>query len=104
SVLPPLVPTGALRAPGSNALAFVFHSFIDELALAAGRDPVQFRLDLLGEPRTVSEPDGKAAYDAARMRAVLERVAERSEWKRARPGGTGLGVAFHFSHQGYFAE
>ena len=105
SVLPPLVPTGALRAPGSNALAWVFHSFIDELAVAAARDPVRFRLDLLGDPRVVSEPDGKAAYDAGRMRAVLERVAERSGWgKRTLAKGTGLGAAFHYSHLGYFAE
>jgi len=105
SVLPPLVPTGALRAPGSNALAFVFHSFIDELATAADRDAVRFRIDLLGDPRVVAEPDGKAAYDAGRMRGVLERVAEKSGWgKRTLPSGTGLGVAFHYSHLGYFAE
>jgi len=53
----------------------------------------------------VSEPDGKAAYDAGRMRAVLERVAERSGWgQHASVPGIGRGVAFHYSHLGYYAE
>ena len=94
------VPTGPLRAPRSNGLAFVYQSFIDELADAAGVDPVQFRLDLLDG----AGPD--MAMDAARMRAVLERVAEVSDWssREALPAGTGMGVAFHFSHRGYVAE
>lgn len=105
SVLPPLFPTGALRAPGSNALAFVFHSFIDELALSAGVDPVQFRLTLLGDRLEVAEPDGRGRYDAERMATVLETVAARSGWgKRRLPAGSGMGVAFHYSHLGYFAE
>jgi len=104
SVMPLGVPTGPLRAPGSNAFAWVFQSFIDELAYAAARDPLKFRLDLLGEARVVANPDGGAAYDAGRMRGVVQLVAEKAGWGRRLPKGSGLGIAFHFSHRGYLAE
>jgi isoquinoline 1-oxidoreductase beta subunit len=99
SVMPLMLKTGALRAPGANSQCFVMQSFIDELAHAAGKDPVAFRLDLLNAPGTHEH------YDVARMRGALEAVAERSGWgKRKLPSGTAMGVAFQYSFQGYFAH
>ena len=106
SLIPFGIPTGALRAPGSNGIAFAVQSFIDELAHAAGKDPVAFRLDLLANTPLPMEGRG-LPFDAGRMRGVLELVAERSDWRAERrrlPRGTGVGVGFHFSHRGYFAE
>lgn len=106
SVMPLGVPTGPLRAPGSNALSWVMQSFIDELAEAAGRDPLDFRLDLLANDGIVADDNPQGGrYDAARMRGVLEAVAERSGWRdRPRTPGRGMGIAFHYSHRGFFAE
>ena len=104
STIPLGVPTGPMRAPGSNAIAFVNQSFIDELAQAAGADPLAFRMKLLGDAPMVGT--GPAAYNAGRMKGVLAAVEKMSGWagRSKLPEGTGMGVAFHFSHLGYFAE
>jgi isoquinoline 1-oxidoreductase beta subunit len=91
-------------------VAWVYQSFIDELAHAAGKDPLQFRLDLMATPRTKPAQDG---FSGERMSACLREVAKRSGWadKQGNPKGlppqktgTAMGVACHFSHRGYFAE
>jgi isoquinoline 1-oxidoreductase subunit beta len=116
------MPTGPMRAPGSNAHAFVFQSFMDEVAHAAGKDPLQHLIDLYAEERAAPPPPapprkGPPAgggggfgnlgppFSGKRAQGVLEMVREKSGWgKRQLPQGTGMGVAFYYSHLGYFAE
>jgi len=96
------VPTGALRAPGTNGVSFVMQGFIDEIAVAAGKDPLQYRLDLLASP---AGGDPGAGFNPARARGVLEAVRDMSGWNNrgSLPKGTGMGVAFQYAHSGYVA-
>jgi len=98
------MPTGPLRAPTSNAVSFVHQSFIDEMAIAAGKDPLEFRLELLALP--VPAGATRAGMNGPRMAEVLKVLRDRSGWanRGSLPKGTGMGVAFYFSHQGYFAQ
>jgi isoquinoline 1-oxidoreductase beta subunit len=116
STQPLMLRTGALRAPGDNAYCWVAQSFLDEVACAAGCDPLEFQLDLLsnkkvpwnsGEHDAVGdhEPTGPSVLIPARFKGVLELVAEKSGWaKRAKEPGRGMGIAAWFCHLGYFAE
>ena len=105
SIISTIVPTGPLRAPGSNGLAFVMQSFIDELAHAGGRDPLEFRLELLGDDRMVAASGSRGpTYDTGRMKGVLRKVGEISGWGKKLPKGRGQGIAFHFSHSSYVAQ
>jgi isoquinoline 1-oxidoreductase beta subunit len=116
SMQPLMLRTGALRAPGDNAYCWVAQSFLDEMAAAAGRDPLEFQLELLsntpppwnsGEHDAVGdhEPTGQAVLIPERFKGVLELVAEKSGWaKRSKEPGRGMGIAAWFCHLGYFAE
>ena len=113
TVLPLASTLGWLRAPINNAFAFVTQGFIDECAHAAGRDALEYRRALLGEARSIAmaaeggaegAENGGTPYHTGRMRGVLDKAAAMAGWGRALPPGRGMGIAFHFSHLGYFAN
>ncbi len=104
---PAKVRIGWLRSVANVYHAFAIQSFAGELASAAGRDPKDFLLELIGPPRLVDPNDEGAEYDnygdsldeypidTGRLANVVRFVAERAEWDRARPKGRGLGIAVH---------
>ncbi|MFT4025820.1 MAG: molybdopterin-dependent oxidoreductase [Novosphingobium sp.] len=100
------IPTGPMRAPFSNAIAFASQSFLDEVALAAGKDLPALMIELLGSPRELpSARPGRAGFHTGRARGVIEKAVAMSGWnKRKKAKGTGYGLAFYYSHAGYFAE
>ena len=110
SAIPLMLRTGYLRAPGGNAYAWVGQSFLDELAVAAGRDPLEFQLELLSNPMVPvpgeeNKPKGPRDLNPERFKGVLRLVAEKSNWAhRKREPGRGMGIACYFCHLGYFAE
>jgi isoquinoline 1-oxidoreductase subunit beta len=105
---------GWLRSVANIYHAFAVQSFADELAHAAGRDPLEYLLDLIGKPRTidfknVDYPNYGASlqtypWETGRLRRVTEMVAEKAGWGKRKLGkGAGLGVAAHRSFLTYVA-
>ena len=97
--------TGWLRAPTSNAVAFVFQGFLDEVAEAAGVDLPELMRRTLGESRELPAERGPG-FHTGRARAVIDTVCKVAGWtgKPSSVPGKGRGFGFYFSHRGYFAE
>ncbi|RVU03230.1 xanthine dehydrogenase family protein molybdopterin-binding subunit [Novosphingobium umbonatum] len=109
SVFPTVMPLGAMRAPTSNAHAFVFQGFLDEVARAGGRSLPALILDLFTTDKVYGEADKAGetprSFHTARARAVVQKVMAMSDWgKVPHRKGIGRGFAFYFCHRGYFAE
>jgi isoquinoline 1-oxidoreductase beta subunit len=94
------ITTNAWRAPITNFLAYAEQSFLDEVALEAQKDPVQFRLELLEKAK--NSPVGSVNYDVDRMIGVIKDVAEKSNWGKDSKVKQGFSV--YFSHRSYVAQ
>ena len=88
----PGVPSGFWRSVANSQNGFLLESFVDELAHAAGKDPYQYRRQLLNKPI------------AARLRGVLDLAAEKAGWGKPLPAGVHRGIAAHFSYNSYCAQ
>ena len=96
------VPLGWMRSVYALQAAFALESFIDELAVAAGKDPLQYRLHLLAKDQDL--PYFATTWHTARMRGVLQLAAEKSGWDKPLPAGRYCGIACFGCFASYMAE
>ena len=105
---------GWFRSVSNIPRAFAIPSMVGELAHATGRDQKDMLLELIGSPRILKldsvkdywnngEPYDSYPIDTARLRRVVEVVAQKGEWGRSVPKGHGLGIAVHRSFVSYIA-
>jgi isoquinoline 1-oxidoreductase beta subunit len=105
---------GWFRSVSNIPHAFAIQSFVAELAAAAGRDPKDYLLDLIGparriDPRNMDDSwnytESPLVYplDTGRLRRVIETAAQQAAWGRKMPAGHGLGIAAHYSFLSYVA-
>jgi isoquinoline 1-oxidoreductase beta subunit len=103
SLLPLSTPVVFWRAPGASTMAWVQQSFLHEVAVAAGRDHVEFLLELFGRRAGQAAPPA-AGLDPDRAIGVIKLAAEKAGWGKRLPKGHHLGLAFYYSHLGHIAE
>jgi isoquinoline 1-oxidoreductase beta subunit len=96
------VPLGWMRSVYALQAAFASESFIDELAAAAGKDPLEYRLHMLGKDQNVQYFD--TTWRTARMRGVLQLAADKAGWKSTLPAGRFRGIACFGCFSSYMAE
>ncbi len=96
------VPLGWMRSVYALQAAFALESFIDELAAAAGKDPLQYRLHLLAKDQDL--PYFTTTWKTARMRGVLQLAAEKAAWDKPLPAGHYRGIACFGCFSSYMAE
>jgi len=94
------ITTGAWRAPVTNFLAYAEQSFLDEIAVEIGKDPIAMRLELLEKAKTA--PVGAIKYDIGRMEKVIKAVAEKAGWGKKKDVAQGFSI--YFSHASYVAQ
>jgi isoquinoline 1-oxidoreductase beta subunit len=99
------VPRAWWRSVEHSTSGFVMESFIDELAAAAGQDPLAFRLKLIGGDRKIPQfgNEKEPPLDTARLKGVLQLAAEKAGWGNPLPKGQGRGIAAFYSFNSYTA-
>jgi isoquinoline 1-oxidoreductase beta subunit len=97
------MPLGYWRSVENSGNGFAISSFFDEAAHAAGCDPVEFLLAVLGPARTIDLGD-RGKVDVARRRRVIEMAAEKAGWSTPLPQKTGRGIAAYFGYGSYVAQ
>jgi isoquinoline 1-oxidoreductase subunit beta len=100
------VPRAWWRSVEHSSSGFVVETFVDELAAAAGADPLKFRLQLIGDARKIPDftnPKEGKPLDTARLKGVLQLAAEKAEWGKPLPKGIARGIAGYYSFESYTA-
>ncbi len=110
TLFPLKIPCGPMRAPGNNTAAWLVQSFMHELSTAANRDHAEFLIEVFGQKQPAPPARGGfggfggGGVSPERAVAVIKAVTERAGWGKPLPKGHYQGLAFHYSHQGHFAE